>query len=166
MRGMHHQNLSHKLALIASLLKPRIVVVDGTRALNKHGPMYGDSVETNLILVADNTVVADALGAALMGFSPEKIRHIAVAGKAGLGSTNLKDVQLNTDWQPYQRQFSIQKTLLDRLSALPFMSDTLAKLIFQSWLTPIIYKVVALLRTSQEKEIAGKMGKQGRIGPY
>jgi len=166
MRGMHHQDLSHKLALIARLLKPRIIVVDGTYALDKHGPMYGQPVRSDLVLVADNAVAADALGARLMGFSPLSIKHIAVAEKAGLGSTKLEDVEISHGWQQYRRQFRIQRTLLDRLSALPFNNDMLAKLIFQSQFTPLIYKVVGALRTSKEKEIASQLGKQRRFGPY
>lgn len=55
---------------------------------------------------------------------------------------------------------------MDRISALPFNSDTLAKLIFQSQFTPLIYKVVGVLRTSKEREIASQLGKQKKFGPY
>jgi len=166
MRGMHHQNLSHKLALIGRSLKPRIVVIDGTYALDKHGPMYGEPVKTNLVVVADNTVAADALGTRLMGFAPDKIAHIAVAAKAGLGSTRLEDLELNQDWRKFRRQFSLERTFIDRISALHFNNDLLAKLIFQSPLTSAIYKVVPLMRTAKEKEIARQMGKQKKAGPY
>jgi uncharacterized protein (DUF362 family) len=166
MRGMHHQNLSHKLALIASLIKPKIIVMDATYALNKHGPMYGEPVKRNLVLVADNTVAADALGARLMGFSPLSIKHMAVAEKTGLGSTKLEDVEISQDWQQYRRQFRIERTLIDKASILPFNSDILAKFIFQSKFTPSIYRVVGVLRTSKEKEIASQMSKQKTFGPY
>jgi uncharacterized protein (DUF362 family) len=166
MRGMHHQNLSHKLALIASLTKPKIIVIDGTYALNKHGPMYGEPVKRNLVLIADNTVATDALGARLMGFSPQRIKHITVAEKARLGSARLEDVEISQDWQQYRRQFRIERTLIDKASVLPFNSDMLAKLIFQSQFTPLIYKVVGVLRTSKEREIASQMSKQRTFGPY
>jgi len=48
---------------------------------------------------------------------------------------------------------------MDRMSALPFNSDMLAKLIFQSQFTPLIYRVVRVFRTSEEKEIASQLGK-------
>ncbi len=166
MRGMHHQNLSHKLALIASLIKPKIIVMDGTYALNKHGPMYGEPVKRNLVLIADNTVAADALGAGLMGFSPQSIKHISVAEKAGLGSTRLEDVELNQDWQQYKRQSQIEKTFIDRISSIPFHSDAMAKLIFDSPLTSPIYKVAGLLRNPREREIASQLGKKKTLGPY
>ena len=55
---------------------------------------------------------------------------------------------------------------MDRISTLSFNSDMLAKLIFQSQFTPLIYRVVGGLRTSKEREIASQIGKQKTIGPY
>jgi uncharacterized protein (DUF362 family) len=166
MRGMHHQNLPYKLALIASRLKPKIVVVDGIYALDGHGPMYGEAVDTNLIMVGNNTVATDALGAAVMGFSPDKVQHIRIAEKAGLGAADLHKIKINQDWQPFRKHFHIKKTFVDTISKIPFNSDALAKLIFQSPITPLIYKVIGLFRTSKEKEIASQLGKNKRIGPY
>jgi uncharacterized protein (DUF362 family) len=159
MRALYHQNLSYKLALIAKSLKPKIVVVDGTFSLNKHGPMYGEAVKTNMVLVSDNTVAADAMGTRLMGFEPRKIQHIAIAEKAGLGSTKLEDVVINQDWQKYRRQFQIRRTLIERASILPFNSSLVAKLIFQSPCRPFIYTVATKFRTSKEKEVADQISK-------
>jgi len=166
MRCLEHQDLVYKLALIATLLKPRIVVIDGTYALDKHGPMYGEPVKTDMLVVADNTVAADALGAMVMGFSPRSVKHIAVAAKAGLGSLALEDMEVNADWKKYSRQFHIHRTLIDRASGLLFFSGALARLVMASPLTPLIYKIAGLFRSSDEKQVAGQMGKQRNPGPY
>lgn len=157
MRCLCHQNLPYKLALIAKLLKPKIVVIDGQYALNKHGPMSGDSVKTNLVLVADNTVVADALGARIMGFEPKGIKHIVVAEREGLGSTKLWDVEMTPNWRKYERQFTIEKTIIDRLSVAFFYSDAFARLVMDSPLTPVIYKVAGLFKTKEEREVASQI---------
>ena len=52
------------------------------------------------------------------------------------------------------------------VAKLVIISDMLPRLIFQSRLPPLIYKVVGVLRTSKEKEIASQMGKQKILGPY
>ena len=166
MRCLQHQDLAYKLALIATLLKPRIVVIDGTHALDEHGPMYGEPVKTDMLIVADNTVAADALGAAVMGFSPREVKHIAVAAKAGLGSLSLEDIGVNADWQRYRRQFHIRSTLIDRASGLLFHSDALARLVMDSRLTPLIYKIAGWFRSSDEKQVASQMGRQRKPGPY
>ena len=157
MRALYHQNLSRKLTLIAQSLKPRIIIIDGTYALNKHGPMYGEAINTNIILASDNTVAADSIGTRIMGFEPRKIGHIAIAEQYGLGSTKLKDFLMNQDWQNFRRQFKIERTIIDRASTLPFNNLFIANLIFQSPCRPIIYKVATTLRTSKEQEVADKI---------
>lgn len=159
MRCLHHQNLSHKLTLIAKLLKPKIVLVDGIYALDKHGPMYGEAVKTSLILTANNPVVADTLGAMILGIPLQKAKHILMAEKEGVGTTDLREVRINTDWERYKRDFQIKKTLIDRLSTLLFNSDKLARFVMDSPFTPLIYKVASVLRSSKEKEVVNEMGK-------
>jgi uncharacterized protein (DUF362 family) len=154
MRGLHHKYLSYKLALLTKLLDPKIILIDGTYALTGHGPMYGTAQRSNVILSADNAVVSDSLGANVMGLSPMKSEHIIIAEKEGLGITDLTQVKINQNWRPFTMQFSINKTFIDRLSAIPFNSETLAKLILDSPCTPMIYGLVRLLRTGEEQAIA------------
>lgn len=166
MRCLQHQDIDYKLALIAKHLKPRIIIVDGTYALDRHGPMYGNAVKTDLLLVSDNTVAADAMGARLMGFDPGRIKHIAIAERAGLGSTSLNDVTLNAEWQRHVKHFTVKRTLVDTASRLLFCSDALARLVMQSPLTPFVYQIARLLRSKEEKEVASQLGKTKDIGLY
>ena len=166
MRCLQHQNLIYKLSLIAERLKPKMVVIDGTYALDKHGPMYGEAVKSNLVMVADNPVAADALGARILGFSPQGIKSIVVAEKAGLGSMRAEDVATNQDWQRYKRQFKIEKTVIDRLSILLFYNDAFARLVMNSPLTSVIYQVAGIFRTRAEREVASQIGSRKTLGPY
>lgn len=152
MRLLYHQNLDYKLTLITKNVNPKIVVIDGIYGLNGHGPMSGDPVKMNLIITSDNPVVADALGGSIMGFSPNKIESIRIAEKEGLGTANLEDVRTNKDWKQYKRQFHIKRTFVDRISVLPFKSDFIARIVFESSLTPLIHKTVNMLKSSKEKE--------------
>ena len=119
--------------------------------------MYGDPVKMDLVLTSNNVVVADALGAAIMGVSLKRAKHIAVAEKEGIGTTNLENVQFNTNWKCYRRRFQIRKTLLDRASSLLFHSDIAAKLVMTSPFTPLIYKVAGTLRSPEEKAIVSQL---------
>lgn len=159
MRCLYHQYFSHKLTLIAKLLKPKIVIVDGTYALNKHGPMYGEAAKTSLILIANNPVVADTLGAMILGMPLKKAKHILVAEKEGIGTTNLQEVKISNNWRKFRRQFQIKKTLIDRASSLLFNSNKLARFVMDSPVNPLIYKVASILRSSEEKEVVNQMGK-------
>jgi hypothetical protein len=92
-----------------------------------------------------------------MGIPLENARHILVAEKEGLGTTNLQEVKINDGWGRFKRQFQMRKTLLDRASWLLFNSDALAKLVISSPFTPLIYKVAGMLRTSEEKEVTNQI---------
>jgi uncharacterized protein (DUF362 family) len=166
MRCLQHQDIDYKLTLIAKHLKPSIIIVDGTYALDRHGPMYGNALKTDLLLVSDNTVAADAMGARLMGFDPRRIKHIAIAEKTGLGSTGLDDLTVNAEWQRHVKHFTVKRTLVDSASRLLFCSDALARLVMQSPLTPLIYQIARLLRSKEEKDVANQLVKKKDIGLY
>ncbi|MBE0526890.1 MAG: DUF362 domain-containing protein, partial [Candidatus Thorarchaeota archaeon] len=110
MRCLEHKHLDYKLALLTKALKPRLIVVDGIHALDGHGPMYGESKRTDLIICSNNPVLADSLGAAVMGIPLSKARHILLANKEGLGPINLTESGLDRELQNHQMHFHINRT--------------------------------------------------------
>ena len=159
MRCLHHKYLSRKLTLLTKILNPKIALIDGTYALNGHGPMYGEAVKANLLIAANNPVVADTLGTSIMGIPVSKVDHILIAEKEGMGTTDLADVQFNENWDKYQMNFQVNKTMLDRISMVTFHSECIAKLLMDSPLTPLSYKVVTRLRNKDEQKVADHMKK-------
>jgi uncharacterized protein (DUF362 family) len=156
-RCLHHQDLDRKLTLMAKILNPKITIIDGLYALDGHGPMYGEPIKMDLLLMSNNIVVADTLGAAIMSIPLKRAKHILVAEKEGIGTTRLENVKINTDWSKFRREFRIGKTIIDRASTIPFHSYAAAKLIMDSPFTPLIYKVATMLRTSEEKAVANQL---------
>jgi len=157
MRCLCHQNLNRKLALMAKLLNPKITIIDGLYGLDEHGPMFGKPIKMDLIITSNNVVVADALGAMIIGIPLKRAKHILIAEREGIGTTNLENVRINVDWKLYRRQFQIKKTLIDRVSSLLFHSDILAKLVMDSPLTPLAYVIASVLRSPEEKAIANQL---------
>lgn len=157
MRGLHHKYLSRKLTLLTKVIKPKLVLIDGTYALNGHGPMFGEAVRAYLLIAANNPVVADAFGTAIMGIPVSRVEHILMAEKEGLGTTNLDTVQFNDDWKKYQMQFHVNKTVIDRLSTILFNSECMAKLVMDSPMTPMIYGVATKLRNIDEKNVVDEI---------
>ena len=153
MRCLHHKYLSRKLTLLTRVLDPKIVLIDGTYALDGHGPMYGEAVKADLIIAADNPVVADAFGSAIMGIPASQVDHIMIAEKEGLGTTNLDAVQFNDDWTKYRMHFEVNKTIIDRLSTILFNSELCAKCVMDSPLKPMIYGVATKLRNKDEQSV-------------
>lgn len=168
MRCLHHKHLDHKLALITKLLKPALVVVDGTYALNGHGPMFGEAVEMNILICSDNPVVADRVGAMILGMKPDegfrfsiaglnstKLTHITIASRAGLGPFGFRDVRKNQDWEQFAKHFDVNKTLMDRFCILPFNSEVVSRIVFDSALTKVIFWISdQLIRNEKELDMA------------
>ena len=55
------------------------------------------------------------------------------------------------DGQSSERQLKITKRLMERMLTISFNSDNVAKLIFDSKLTTLIYKEVGVLRALKER---------------
>ncbi|MGV8108421.1 DUF362 domain-containing protein [Methanospirillum sp.] len=161
MRCLHHKHLAHKLTLLTKVLKPQLVIIDGIYALNGHGPMHGEEVKSDLLITANNPVVADSLGTALMGFFVSDIEHIMIAEKEQLGTTDLGKVRLNQDWRKFQMKFCVNRTLIDSLSTLLFKSECMAKLVMDSPVKPFIYGIATKLRNAEE-ELVNVQLKQGK----
>jgi uncharacterized protein (DUF362 family) len=72
----------------------RLVVVDGLTGIEGQAPLAGTPVKMNVILAGKDVVAVDSVAAAVMGYDPQKIAHLAKAGKAGLGETNLSKIDV------------------------------------------------------------------------
>jgi len=153
MRMMRHHELPDILALLSSYLKP-ITVVDGTWALDGHGPMYGTPVQRNLLVIGNNAVATDGTACVLMGINPEKIQHIRVASDYGLGRLGYHQSIYNTDWWHHVRRFKLNRTPLDYLSLLPFHSRMLSQLAWNSPVSKSLKVIAHMFRNGHEKEIA------------
>lgn len=159
MRGLHHKNLSRKLTLITKSLNPQIVLMDAKYALDGHGPMYGEPKKLDMILSSNNPVAIDSLGASVMGIPIKTVEHILIAEKEGLGITDLEKIKMNDDWRKFEMQFSSNKTVIDSLSTLLFKSETMAKLVMDSPVTPLIYGIAKHFRNSDEREVVKELEK-------
>ncbi len=176
MRCMHHKNLDHKLSLLTKVINPKIVIIDGLYALDGHGPMFGEPVRLDLLLSANNPVASDLLGASVMEMPPKKINHlqisgmraeranhVAVAAEEGLGPGSLDEIIISQDWRKFRRPFRFDKTLMDRFCVLPFNSEFISKLIFDSVFRRLIFKMSDLfIRNKVEMDMVHTFKRYGR----
>jgi len=141
MRMLDRKHLPEKLSLISKKINLNYSIVDGIYGLNVRGPMDGQVVNVNGIFVGNNPVGTDSALTRLMGFDPKKIRYLKVAEKYGLGSMKDDDI-IKYNLDKYQQSFIVRPTLVDYLGKITFHSYILTKVIFDSSLTNVIYKIV------------------------
>jgi uncharacterized protein (DUF362 family) len=96
-RGQLHFNLGQRVADLASLLRPRLTIVDAVRILLNHGPTGGslDDVKlTNTIIASHDIVAADAYAATLFGLTGGDIPTVRAGAQMGLGTMDLKSINV------------------------------------------------------------------------
>ncbi len=96
-RGQMHHNLGQKLADLATVIRPKLTVIDATRILLRNGPQGGDTDDVKVLdtLVASvDPVACDAFATTLFNLKPEEISSTVAAYKLGLGEMNLDRMQI------------------------------------------------------------------------
>jgi len=92
-KGSMHLHLNRNIAEIASIIKPRIAVIDGIIAGEGH-ETSGNPVEMNLVIAGRDPVAVDAVGAAVMGIPPKDVKHLILAEEKGLGTSDLNHIEI------------------------------------------------------------------------
>ena len=87
-KGSIHGPLSEKIVDLASIITPRVAVIDGIIG-GEGSETAGEPVEMNLVIAGRDPVAVDAVGAAVMGVDPRSVKHLVLAEEKGLGTCDL-----------------------------------------------------------------------------
>ncbi|MFZ5981113.1 MAG: DUF362 domain-containing protein [Candidatus Zixiibacteriota bacterium] len=88
-RNQLHQQIDQSIVDLAAFCRPTLVVVDATRVLMRGGPTGGSLADVNIentVICSTDQVAADARAAEFLGVRAERVRHIVLAQKTGLGT--------------------------------------------------------------------------------
>ena len=92
-KGQIHRSLSRKIADLASLVRPRLAVIDGIIGGERH-ELARRPVEMGLVIAGLDPVAVDTVGAAVMDFDVKKAEHILLASEKGLGVCDLSRIRV------------------------------------------------------------------------
>ncbi|MBT8333038.1 MAG: DUF362 domain-containing protein, partial [Deltaproteobacteria bacterium] len=95
-RGRLHHDLGQKLADLATVIRPKLTLIDATRVLMKNGPQGGrleDVKKFDKVIASKDPVAADAYAATLFGLRPEELDSTVAAHRLGLGQMNLDKIR-------------------------------------------------------------------------
>jgi uncharacterized protein (DUF362 family) len=100
-RNMFHQQIHAIIAELALLVKPTLVILDGTVSMTANGPTGGsldDLKPTQTVIAGSDPVAVDAFGATLLGKRVRDLPHLEMAQRAGAGTADigsLKVIEVN-----------------------------------------------------------------------
>lgn len=101
-RNIFHQDIHTVIKELAMMVKPTLVILDGTTAMMTNGPTGGslaDLKRTNTMIASTDQVAADAFGATLLGKTVAQLPYISKAESSGVGTadyTSLNPIREST----------------------------------------------------------------------
>ena len=80
------------IAAMARQFPIHLAITTGHPAMVGTGPLGGHSVETGIVIASTDPVAADTVGAKLLGFKVQAVRHLWEAERLGLGETETSNM--------------------------------------------------------------------------
>src|SRR5438477_1727732 len=81
------------IAAIAKRFHIDLAIIVGHPAMIRSGPLGGYPVESGIMIASTDAVAGDVVGAQLLGFRAQGVRHLWEAGKVGLGQTDTDEMR-------------------------------------------------------------------------
>jgi hypothetical protein len=110
-----HEVLVDLLIMQKELHPGVFAVMDATVCGNGAGPRTMEPVIANFLLASGDCVALDAVAAKMMGFEPMDIPYLRIATERGLGTADLREIQiLGDDISQVNLNFKVRKSLVIR----------------------------------------------------
>src|SRR5919106_1948076 len=81
------------IAAMAKRFPIDLAITVGHPAMIGTGPLGGHTFETGLVIASTDALAADVVGARLLGFTTQAVRHLWEAGRLGLGQPDLDKME-------------------------------------------------------------------------
>lgn len=97
-RNTMHVDLGQRIADLASVVRPKLTIIDAIRILVANGPTGGGNVknakEMDTVIFSKDIVAADSYATSLFGLKPKDIAYITAGEAMGLGTTDLQSLKI------------------------------------------------------------------------
>lgn len=77
------------IAAMARRFPIDLAITVGHPAMVGTGPLGGHAVETGIVIASTDALAADVVGARLLGFTPQAVRHLWEAARLGIGESDI-----------------------------------------------------------------------------
>ena len=95
-RNIFHQDINTIIVELAMMVRPTLVILDGTESMMTNGPTGGsvsDLKRTNTLIAGCDMVAVDSCGCGLLDMKVSDLPYLAAAEKAGVGTTDYQSLK-------------------------------------------------------------------------
>ena len=156
-RMYYHYQLDHGIVALCKELKPDFSIFDGLVAMRGRGPVDGQPLDMNVVMVCNHVGAGESAALELMGISITEVRHLLIARNEGI-LPNEPLTWLTNPERFTRDDFKIKRTFLNYLSIHLGKFPALQKIVYHSLLSSAIYAFVNHLRgeSAQTKLLKAK----------
>jgi uncharacterized protein (DUF362 family) len=116
----HRIGMSECIADVASVIRPRLAVVDAIRAMEGIGPGRAMSHirRLGLVVAGYDAVAVDAVCCRIAGVDPREVKHITLAARHGLGTAKAGEIDVTG--------LSLESVIVDDYRLPPLSADKIS----------------------------------------
>lgn len=104
---LHWHGIDESIVDIAMTVKPGFTIIDGIEGMEGNGPLHGETVNSQVIVMSENLAAADATAARLMMIDPLQVKHLAYLREFGEPLVEHRIVQAGERLKDYRREFRL-----------------------------------------------------------
>ncbi len=93
----HLRDINKVIVDVATVLKPRLTIIDGFYALEGPGPSRGTPIKMDLLIAGTDVVATDATACRVVGIDPSEVYHIERAHEKGVGEMDAENIEVVGD---------------------------------------------------------------------
>jgi uncharacterized protein (DUF362 family) len=155
-KWFHTNGVQEGVVDISATLKPNLVVVDGTIAMEGYGPLFGNKVEMGVIVASKDIVAGDAVTSKLMGYEPKEVGITRIAAEdSKIGEMDLDKIEVvgNTIQETarvFKRAFEVE------ITGLPEFDLILTEGACTGCRNTVISAIIDMKNDGIEQTLAGK----------
>jgi hypothetical protein len=141
-----HPFLEKVLYEVNKRLSPALSIIDGKYGLNRSGPMEGDAVELNWLMMADHLYAADFACCHMMQIDPREIYYLRYLEKEE-SLPSIEEMTFSQDYRPFiKEKFYLRRLWTDYPGLMAFRSPSLAYIGYKSPLADFLHWLLYLFR--------------------
>ncbi|MGQ0814735.1 MAG: DUF362 domain-containing protein [Gemmatimonadota bacterium] len=92
-RNTFFDDMHSFIAAMAKRFPIDLAITVGHPAMIATGPLGGHAVETGIVIASTDALAADVVGAHLLGFDPQAVRHLWEAQRLGIGASDVDQME-------------------------------------------------------------------------
>lgn len=88
------KEINFYLFLLTEKMRPDLAVIDGFKGMEGDGPVFGDPIDSRIMIASTDFLAADRIGLEVMGIDASRVGYLNYCADAGMGEWDLNRIKV------------------------------------------------------------------------